>query len=102
MPTRHPAGSRRRPPRPPRHARHLGAQVKRAREALGLTMTEAGASVGRSMDQWSRYERGVSPVPVFVVQFLGRALADRKLRVAGLTARPNRADVTRPPRGGAR
>lgn len=66
MPTRHPAGSRSRSRPPGRRRRTLSwtpALVRKVRMQLGLTKTAMAAQVGKSLDQWSRYETGETRIP---------------------------------------
>lgn len=58
------------------------AQIRRAREAAGLTQSEAAALVGYSFPQYRRYETGTAPMRPAVWATFCAKLAGRR-RLAG-------------------
>lgn len=49
---------------PAAYDRAVGARLKQARVAKGLTQSQAAASANISYQQWQKYEKGQSRIPV--------------------------------------
>lgn len=49
---------------PAAYDRAVGARLKQARVAKGLTQSQAAVSAGISYQQWQKYEKGQSRIPV--------------------------------------
>jgi len=69
-------------PRPP--GRHLGAVVRGARTAQGVTLAELGRRTGYSAAQVSRYERGLAPPTDITVLRRFAAALDISPQILGL------------------
>ena len=84
-------------PAPGASGRHLGAVVRGARTAQGLTLAELGRRTGYSAAQVSRYERGLAPLTDIAVL---RRFADALEIAPGLLGlAPGPAAGDRPPPG---
>lgn len=58
----------------PPESRTLGADIRALRKARGLTLTELGETLGRSVGWLSQVERGMSEPSITDLRFMARAL----------------------------